>query len=99
VLLVALDVALGHNGCLECPVGDFFYGLRQIRDELKGSCMLDERDVMNRWRSLFDGQIVTSDSLAKAETLLEDFSGESPLHIRLAKELKEIQLLQQKKPR
>lgn len=76
---------------------NFITGLRQIRDELKGSYMLDERDVINKWRSLFDGHIITSDSLAKAESLLEDFSGESPLHIRLEKELKEIQKLQQKK--
>ena len=61
--------------------------------------MLDERDVLNQWRSLFDGHIITSDSLAKAEALLEGFGGESPLHIRLAKELKEIQKLRQKKPR
>jgi hypothetical protein len=59
--------------------------------------MLDERYVINKWRSLFDGHMITSDSLAKAEALLEDFSGESPLHIRLAKELREIQTLQQKK--
>jgi hypothetical protein len=59
--------------------------------------MLDERDVINKWRSLFDGRVVTSDSLAKAEALIEGFSGESPLHIRLAKELSEIQKLQQKK--
>lgn len=59
--------------------------------------MLDERDVINKWRSLFDGQSITSDSLAKAEALLEDVSGESPLHIRLAKELAEMQKLQKKK--
>jgi hypothetical protein len=74
-------------------------GLRQIRDEVKGSCMLDERDVIYKWRSLFDGHVITCDSLAKAEALLEDFSRESPLHIRFATELKEIQKLQQKKPR
>lgn len=59
--------------------------------------MLDERDVMNTWRTLFDGNKVTSDSLAKAEALLDGVSGESPLHIRLAKELAEMQKLQKKK--
>jgi hypothetical protein len=59
--------------------------------------MLDERDVMNTWRTLFNGHEVTTDSLAKAEALLEGVSGESPLHIRLAKELAEIQKLQKKK--
>jgi hypothetical protein len=74
-----------------------FLCLRRIRDELKGSCMLDERDVMNKWRILFDGKEVTRDSLAKAESLLDDVSGESPLHIRLAKELEEIRTLWQEK--
>jgi hypothetical protein len=59
--------------------------------------MLDERDIMNTWRSLFDGHKVTGDSLAKAEALLEGVSGESPLHIRLAKELAEMQKIQAKK--
>jgi hypothetical protein len=58
---------------------------------------LDERDVTNAWRNLFQGKEITNDSLAKAEALLEDLSGESPLHIRLATELKEIQKLQKKK--
>jgi hypothetical protein len=62
-----------------------------------GGLMLDERDVMNTWRILFHGKDVTSDSLAKAESLLDGLGGESPLHIRLAKELEEIRKLQQKK--
>ena len=57
---------------------------------------MDERDVMNTWRHLFHGKAITADSLAKAEALLDGFSGESPLHIRLAKELEEIQKLQKK---
>ena len=59
--------------------------------------MLDERDVMNRWRILFHGKEITTESLAEAEALLDGVSGESPLHIRLAKELEEIRHLQQKK--
>jgi hypothetical protein len=51
---------------------------------------------MNTWRYLFQGKEVTSASLAKAKALLNGVSGESPLHIRLAKELAEIQTLRQK---
>lgn len=58
---------------------------------------MDERDVRNAWRNLFHGQEVTSESLAKAEALLDGLSGESPLHFRLAKELEELRKLQQKK--
>ena len=58
---------------------------------------MDERDVRNAWRNLFQGQEVTSDSLAKAEALLDGLSGESPLHFRLAKELEDLRKLQQKK--
>ena len=49
--------------------------------------MSDERDVMNSWRILFHGKEITTVSLAEAEALLDGVSGESPLHIRLAKEL------------
>jgi hypothetical protein len=59
--------------------------------------MLDERDVINSWRTLFHGKEITVDSLATAEALLNGLSGESPLHIRLAKELDEIRKLQEKK--
>jgi hypothetical protein len=58
---------------------------------------VDERDVINSWRSLFHGKEVTTDSIAKAEALLDGLSGESPLHLRLAKELEELQKLRRKK--
>ncbi len=58
---------------------------------------MDERDVRNAWRNLFQGQEVTNDSLAKAEALLDGLSGESPLHFRLAKELEDLRKLQRKK--
>jgi hypothetical protein len=58
---------------------------------------VDERDVMNSWRSLFNGKEITTDSLAKAAALLDSLSGESPLHLRLAKELEELQNLRRKK--
>ena len=74
-----------------------FKGLPQIRDELIRRCLLDERDVINGWRTLFHGKEITSDSLAKAEALLDGLSGESPLQIRLAKELEDIRKLLKKK--
>ena len=58
---------------------------------------MDERDVINSWRSLFNGKELTTDSLEKAEALLDSLSGESPLHLRLAKELEELQKLRKKK--
>ena len=58
---------------------------------------MDERDVINSWRNLFQGKEVTTDSIAKAEALLDGLSGESPLHLRLAKELEELQKLRRKK--
>jgi hypothetical protein len=54
---------------------------------------LDEREVTIAWRNLFQGKKVTSDALAKAEALLDGFSGESPLSLRLMKELEELREL------
>jgi hypothetical protein len=61
--------------------------------EVLGRCILDERDVINSWRSLFKGKEITRDSLAMAESLLDSLSGESPLRIRLAKELEDLREL------
>lgn len=55
--------------------------------------MLDERDVLNTWRSLFAGKDITSDTLTKGRALLDGLSGESPLHLRLAKELEDLRKL------
>jgi hypothetical protein len=51
---------------------------------------MNERDVLIEWRNIFDADGVNEDSLAKAEVLLENLSGESPLHLRLANELEEL---------
>ena len=51
---------------------------------------MDERDVLNAWRNLFRGNKPTPEILAKAEQLLAGLSGESPLHLRLAGELKDL---------
>ena len=50
---------------------------------------MDERDVINKWRDLFRGEITTA-TLDKAKILLDGLSGESPLHLRLANELDEL---------
>ena len=52
---------------------------------------MDEREVLRAWRELFHNGQITSQTLVKAETFLEGLSGESPLRIRLASELEELQ--------
>ena len=54
---------------------------------------MDEREVLRAWRNLFSGQEITPEALAKADSLLDGLSGESPLHVRLATELKELKKL------
>jgi hypothetical protein len=54
---------------------------------------VDEREVLLAWRNLFHGKEINPDAIAKAETLLDGLSGESPLHLRLANELKDLQKL------
>ena len=51
---------------------------------------MDEREVLRMWRTLFLGGEITPDKLASAEALLDGLSGESPLHLRLANELREL---------
>jgi hypothetical protein len=52
---------------------------------------MDEREVLRSWRELFRNGEITSEKLVQAETFLEGLSGESPLRIRLATELEELQ--------
>jgi hypothetical protein len=54
---------------------------------------VDEREATIAWRNLFQGKPITHEALEKAEALLDDFSGESPLHFRLATELEELRKL------
>ena len=51
---------------------------------------MDEREVLNTWRHLFRDKQHTTEILVKAEELLAGLSGESPLHLRLAGELSEL---------
>lgn len=57
--------------------------------------MLNERDASQTWRQLFRGQIITSQTLAKAASLVDELPPESPLRLRLATELGEIRSLHQ----
>ena len=59
-------------------------------------CVLNERDVTKLWRQLFNGKKITATVLAKASSLLEGLSPESPLRFRLQSELEEIRGLRQK---
>jgi hypothetical protein len=59
---------------------------------------LDEHDVTLAWRKLFHGQEITPDALTQAEAILEGMNGESPLHLRLANELKELKTLSKRLP-
>jgi hypothetical protein len=52
---------------------------------------MDERDVLRAWRELFHNGKITSETLVQAEEFLDGLSGESPLRIRLATELEELQ--------
>jgi hypothetical protein len=51
---------------------------------------VDERDVLNAWRTLFRGESPTTQTWATAESLLNRLNGESPIRIRLAAELDEL---------
>ncbi len=60
--------------------------------------MLDDYDATLMWRQLFHGQEITEEILAKAETLIDGLSPESPLRIRFGTELEEIRKISEKKP-
>jgi hypothetical protein len=77
-------------------------GLRKIavQGPIERSCLrcnVDERELTIAWRNLFSGKEIDQEQLAKAQAILDELSGESPLHHRLAKELDELKKLQ--KPR
>ena len=57
--------------------------------------MLYERDVTRLWQQLFHDQTVTSQTLAKAESLVDELHPESPLRLRLSTELEDIRDLHQ----
>src|SRR5205085_2226563 len=74
--------------------------LRTMNDSPQAEgAKMDERDVLRIWRELFPNKDVTPEALAKADTLLDGLSGESPLHLRLANELAELKKLPDKEKR
>jgi hypothetical protein len=54
--------------------------------------VLTEQEVVRTWSRLFKGE-VTSESIVKAEALLDELRPESPLRHRLGNELDELRLL------
>jgi hypothetical protein len=56
--------------------------------------VLTEKEVSKTWRILFKGGAYTDETFAKAEELLDELRGESPLRHRLQCELEELRKLQ-----
>jgi hypothetical protein len=59
--------------------------------------MLSEFDATRMWQQLFRGQAITSLTLSEAKSLLSRLPSESPLRLRLSKELDEIRAMHQAK--
>lgn len=59
--------------------------------------MLTEHDVLMMWRQLFQDHEINDTMITQAEELLDNLRPESPLRLRLATELDELQKLGQKK--
>jgi hypothetical protein len=56
--------------------------------------VLTEREVSRSWQSLFKGGAYNDETFTKAEELLDELRGESPLRHRLQVELDELRKLQ-----
>jgi len=56
--------------------------------------VLTEREVSRSWQGLFKGGSYTEETFTKAEELLDELRGESPLRHRLQVELDELRKLQ-----
>jgi hypothetical protein len=61
--------------------------------------LLTEHQIARSWRKLFTGSELNQETLAKAETLLDELRPESPLRHRLAGELRELRKLKLQKQR
>ena len=59
----------------------------------EGIEVLTEQEVSRSWRKLFTKTNVTADTILKAEALIEELRGESPLRHRLTSELEELRQL------
>jgi hypothetical protein len=58
---------------------------------------VDEYDILNAWRNLFQGGETTPETLAKAQALLDGLTTESPVQFRLANELAELRKQESKR--
>ena len=58
--------------------------------------MLTEHDALTMWRQLFQDNEINDTTMTQAEELLDKLRPESPLRNRLARELDDIQKLNQK---
>jgi hypothetical protein len=56
--------------------------------------LLTEQEVSRSWQKIFNGNEVGEDAFDKAEALLDELRGESPLRHRLSCELVEIRKMQ-----
>ena len=61
----------------------------------RGDIRVNDRDATIRWSKLFRGQDITTLTLEKAESLLDELSLESPVRHRFVMELEELQRLHQ----
>lgn len=59
----------------------------------EGIEVLTEQEVSRSWRKLFTKVDVTADTFLKAEALIDELRGESPLRHRLTSELEELRQL------
>jgi hypothetical protein len=55
--------------------------------------VLSEQSVLNRWRELFSGGQVTDKNIKSAQTLIDQLPPESPVRMRLGREIKELREL------
>jgi hypothetical protein len=56
--------------------------------------LLTEQEVARSWRQLLQNTELTEDRLQRAEALLDELRPESPLRLRLMRELEELRRLQ-----
>lgn len=56
----------------------------------KGGRLLTEQEVSKSWRNLFGRGELSDDMFVKAEALIDELRGESPLRHRLTTELDEL---------
>ena len=60
---------------------------------LEGVLLLTEQEVSRSWRKLFVKTDVCAETFVKAEALIDELRGESPLRHRLTNELEELRQL------